>query len=177
MHIDWKLVGSITQVLWDQGIITAFAGAVLTFAYKYSKNKNIQNFEKWCAQGVFFAETHFTNSASKKQGAIDFVNNRLGHNWFTGFFNNKQISAEIEKQLLLWKAQGLENLKTVANAAPVHTKAPDVKTNKIVNVWPEHADVAEEPKVLASTQANSVVDATVSVDETDNVNTQLEGAK
>lgn len=156
MSIDWKLVGSITQVLWDQGIITAFAGAALTFAYKYSKNKNIQNFEKWCAQGVFFAETHFTNSASKKQGAIDFVNNRIGHNWFTGFFTNKQISAELEKQLLLWKAQGLENLKTVANAAPVHTKAPDVTTTATKNNFPENKDVPVTVAPLPSTATNSV---------------------
>lgn len=177
MHIDWNLVGSIAQVLWDKGILTAVAGSLIGFVYKYSKNKNIQNFEQWCAQAVFYAETHFTNSASKKQGAIDFVNNRLGHNWFTGFFTNKQISAELEKQLLIWKAKGLENLKTVANAAPVHTKAPDITTNKTENVWPENKEVAEAPKVLASTQPNSVVDATVSVDTTDNVNTQLEGAK
>lgn len=168
MNIDWKLVGSITQVLWDQGIITAFAGAALTFAYKYSKNKNIQNFEKWCAQGVFFAETHFTNSASKKQGAIDFVNNRLGHNLFTGFFNNKQISAEIEKQVLLWKAQGLENLKTVANAAPVHTKAPDVTTTATKNNFPENKDVPVTVAPLPSTATNSV-SSLLATDESETV--------
>lgn len=155
MNIDWNLVGNVAQVLWDKGILTAVAGSLIGFVYKYSKNKNIQNFEKWCAQAVFFAETHFTNSASKKQGAIDFVNNRLGHNRFTGFFNNKQISAELEKQLLLWKAQGLENLKTVANAAPVHTKAPDT-TTATKNNFPENKDVPVTVAALPSTATNSV---------------------
>lgn len=156
MNIDWNLVGNVAQVLWDKGILTAAAGSLIGFVYKYSKNKNIQNFEKWCAQGVFFAETHFTNSASKKQGAIDFVNNRLGHNRFTGFFTNKQISAELEKQLLFWKAQGLENLKVVANAAPVHTKAPDVIKVSSKNNFPENKDVPVTVAPLPSTATNSV---------------------
>ena len=178
MNIDWKLVVNIAQALWDNGILTAVAGAVISFVYKYSKNKNILNFEKWCAQGVVYAEKHFTGSESKKQAATDFVLNRLGHNWFTGFFNNKQISAELETQLLIWKNKGLEDLKTVANSAPIHTKAPDKTAAKTKNVFPEHADIAEEKKVLASTQPNSVVDtSSVVVDTTDNENTQLKGAK
>lgn len=156
MNIDWKLVGSITQVLWDQGIITAFAGAALTFAYKYSKNKNIQNFEKWCAQGVLYAQSHFTGSASKKQAAMDFAASRIGHNWFTGFFSNKQISAEVENQLLILKNNGLENLKKVANAAPVHTKAPDVTTTATKNNFPENKDVPVTVAPLPSTATNSV---------------------
>ena len=101
MHIDWNFIGKLLQALWENGILTAVAGAVISFAYKYSKNKNIQNFEKWCAQGVVYAEKHFSGSANKKQGATDFVLNRLRHNWFTGFFTNKQISAGLETQLLI----------------------------------------------------------------------------